>query len=29
MSDLGAITIVLLAFVGLVALVWLCEAVKP
>ena len=29
MSDLGVITIVLLAFVGLAALVWLCEAVRP
>jgi hypothetical protein len=29
MSDLVAITILLLAFLALVALVWLCEAVTP
>jgi hypothetical protein len=29
MSDLGAITILLLAFLALVALVWLCDAVAP
>lgn len=29
MSDISAITIVLLAFIGLAAMIWLCEAVKP
>jgi hypothetical protein len=29
MTDVGAIALLLLAFLGLAAMIWLCEAVRP